>query len=258
LIKFEFEESQRRYDSGSQMAKAWTERWAADWLYCMNCGHERIHQLPSNMPVADFFCSGCGDQYELKSQKKAFGRKVADGAYETKINRLVSDTGPNLILLRYDLPSRSVVSVDAVPKHFFVPSVIEKRKPLAATARRAGWIGSNILLERIPQSGMIPIVRSGMPVARDDVLAQWKSTTFLAKQKPEARGWLVDVMRCVDSIGQDEFSLAQIYSFENELGRIYPENNNIRAKIRQQLQILRDTGYIEFAGAGEYRHKARS
>jgi len=36
-----------------------------------------------------------------------------------------------------------------VPKYFFVPGVIEKRKPLSATARRAGWIGCNIVLKSI-------------------------------------------------------------------------------------------------------------
>ncbi|SRR6266436_6271728 len=29
-----------------------------------------------------------------------------------------------------------------VPKHFFVREIIEERKPLAVTARRAGWVGS--------------------------------------------------------------------------------------------------------------------
>ena len=32
-------------------------------------------------------------------------------------------------------------------------------------------------------------------------------------------------------------------------------NNNIEAKIRQQLQILRNKGIIEFLGRGHYRKK---
>jgi len=31
------------------------------------------------------------------------------------------------------------------------------------------------------------------------------------------------------------------------------ENKNIEAKIRQQLQFLRDKGFIEFLGRGKYR-----
>lgn len=34
---------------------------------------------------------------------------------------------------------------------------------------------------------------------------------------------------------------------------MYPENQHIRAKIRQQMQVLRDEGFIEFLGNGEYR-----
>jgi len=33
----------------------------------------------------------------------------------------------------------------------------------------------------------------------------------------------------------------------------YPKNNNIRAKMRQQLQVLCDLGYLEFLGTGTYR-----
>ena len=32
-----------------------------------------------------------------------------------------------------------------------------------------------------------------------------------------------------------------------------PQNHNVEAKIRQQLQILRDLGFIEFLGKGQYR-----
>jgi type II restriction enzyme len=42
-----------------------------------------------------------------------------------------------------------------VPKYFFVSEIIEKRKPLSITARRAGWTGSNILFSKIPNSGKI-------------------------------------------------------------------------------------------------------
>jgi len=40
----------------------------------------------------------------------------------------------------------------------FPPSAIIKRNPLAPTARRAGWIGCNIALNRIPFEARIAIV----------------------------------------------------------------------------------------------------
>ena len=41
--------------------------------------------------------------------------------------------------------------------------------------------------------------------------------------------------------------------FEKVLEMKYPSNHNIRPKIRQQLQVLRDRGIIEFLGNGNYR-----
>jgi len=47
-------------------------------------------------------------------------------------------------------------------------------------------------------------------------------------------------MNCIESLNKNEFSLQEIYKFENDLKVLHPENNNIKAKIRQQLQFLRD------------------
>ena len=142
-MKLGFEEVQLGYTSGSQKARVWTEQWVSQQLYCPNCGNPRITQLPANLPVADFFCPKCNDQFELKSQKKDFGAKVADGAYHTKCERLVSSTNPNLLLLSYDLADAAVRNVSVVPKHFFVPDIVERRKPLAKTARRTDRQGHN-------------------------------------------------------------------------------------------------------------------
>lgn len=44
----------------------------------------------------------------------------------------------------------------------------------------------------------------------------------------------------------DLFTLQQVYEFESELSRLHPENSHVRARIRQALQIMRDSGYIWF------------
>lgn len=252
-MKFGFEEAQTKYSSGSQRARIWTEQWVTQWIYCPNCASSHVTQFPANLPVADFLCSNCNDQFELKSQKKTFGAKVADGAYFTKLERLASSTNPNLILLNYDLVRMAVLNVFMVPKHFFIPDIIEKRNPLALTARRAGWIGSNILLGRIPDSGRIHIVRNGVAVPKETVFAQWQKTLFLRQEDADARGWLIEVMKCVDLIGSPEFDIEQIYAFEGRLSSLYPNNRNVRPKIRQQLQRLRDNRYLDFVSRGRYR-----
>jgi type II restriction enzyme len=203
--------------------------------------------------VADFFCAACSEEYELKSQKTKFGSRVTDGAFRTMCERLAASNNPNLLLLNYDLANLSVRSVFVVPKHFFVREIIEKRKPLAPTARRAGWIGCNILLNQIPDSGKIFFVRDRRPQSRDSVLAQWKHTLFLREQTVDGRGWLIEVMKCVELIRKESFGLDDVYAFENRLSAIFPNNKHVKDKIRQQLQFLRDRGYVEFVSRGQYR-----
>jgi type II restriction enzyme len=248
-----FEESQTPFDSGSQNARTWTEQWVRNEVYCPNCGNTTITRFAANRPVADFFCSGCKEEYELKSQKRKFGAKVLDGAYRTMCERLAASNNPNLFLLNYDLQRMRVVNLFAVPKQFFIREIIEERKPLASTSRRAGWIGCNILLAEIPASGKIHIVKDSQLQPRESVLAQWKKTLFLRDEGAEARGWLIDVMRCVETIGRKEFELEDVYAFEDRLRRLYPNNMHVRQKIRQQLQVLRDRGYLDFVSRGYYR-----
>ncbi|TIV75524.1 MAG: restriction endonuclease, partial [Mesorhizobium sp.] len=54
-------------------------------------------------------------------------------------------------------------------------------------------------------------------------------------------------------IGTVEFDIEQVYSFERRLSALYPHNRNVRPKIRQQLQVLRDSGYLDFVSRGRYR-----
>ncbi len=58
---------------------------------------------------------------------------------------------------------------------------------------------------------------------------------------------------CLESLGKPEFTLDEVYAFERHLGELYPGNQNVKPKIRQQLQYLRDRGFIEFVSRGSYR-----
>jgi type II restriction enzyme len=252
-MRLGFEETQSSYTSGSQNARVWTEAWVSAWAYCPHCGNAKMSQFANNKPLADFHCTTCKEEFELKSQKNKFSAKIADGAYKTKCERLASDNNPNLLLMNYDLKSFAVVNLFIIPKHFFVRNIIEERKPLKATARRAGWVGSNILLSEVPGSGKIHIVRNGVIRPKDLVLGDWQKTLFLRDQSLEARGWLLDVMKCVESLGKRDFTLDEVYAFERHLGDLYPGNQNVKPKIRQQLQYLRDRGFIDFVSRGNYR-----
>jgi type II restriction enzyme len=252
-----FQEDSVPYEGQTQRARFWTENWVAAQLYCLNCGRASINKLPNNQPVADFQCPDCREEYELKSQAGKIGGRIVDGAHKSMLERLAADNNPNLVLLAYNRPERSVTDLAVVPKQFFVPEIIEGRKPLAPTAKRAGWIGCNILLNRIPDAGKIVIVRNGVLEAREVVLEKWRQICFVREQSTAARGWLLEVMKCVEDIRQNEFELADVYRFEPRLQSLYPGNQHVREKMRQQLQALRDGGFIEFLGRGKYRLRLR-
>ena len=242
------------YKSTSQKARVLTEHWVNNSIFCPNCGELDIDKYPNNRPVADFYCSNCKEEYELKSKQNTIGTKVLDGAYHTMIERLTSSNNPNFFLLNYDLSNFSVTNFFVIPKHFFVPEIIEKRKPLSLSARRAGWIGCNILLNSIPQTGKIFFVHNRQVEPKEKVLAKWKKTLFLREEKEiSTKGWLLDVMRSIEKLGKREFTLDDVYVFEKELSKIHPENKHIKDKIRQQLQVLRDKGYLEFVSRGYYQ-----
>jgi len=65
--------------------------------------------------------------------------------------------------------------------------------------------------------------------------------------------WKKDVFECLLEIDADIFSLEEVYSFEKRLKHLHPNNRNVKPKIRQQLQYLRDIGLIQFAKPGLYK-----
>jgi len=242
------------YKSQSQKARILTENWVDNQIYCPNCGHLNIDKYPNNQPVADFYCPNCREDYELKSKQGSIGIKIVDGAYRTMMERLRSSGNPNLFLLSYDFSTFNIYNFLVVPKHFFIPGIIEKRRPLAQTARRAGWVGCNIVLQNLPSAGKIFFVKNSVIEPKEKVISQWQKTLFLREEKEiSAKGWLLDIMMCVEKLGRKDFLLDDVYIFENELSKLHPENKHIKDKIRQQLQILRDKKYLKFIARGKYR-----
>lgn len=240
------------YKSGSQIARVLTEDWLARNMYCPVCGKNRIRKAEPNAPVKDYVCESCYSQYELKSQRSVsdvFPKSVADGVYATMISRITSLDNPSFFFMHYD--RYEVNNLIIVPKCFFTPEIIFKRKPLSDSARRAGWEGCNILLGNIPSIAKIAVVRNGEPLKVEAVVKEYKRVYDLQTGTLEGRGWLVDVLNCIERLDHN-FTLNQMYGFSQELSVKHPDNKFIQVKIRQQLQILRDKGIIEFNGRGQY------
>lgn len=238
------------YKSNSQKARVMTEFWTWENIYCPNCGDQIFH-YKNNKPVADFYCDNCKEDYELKSWLSLWN-KITDWAYSTMIERLQCNQNPNFFFLNYS-KSFEINNFVVIPKHYFTQDIVEQRKPLPITARRAGWVGCNILLSPIPESWKIYYIKNWLLSEKEKVLKDWKKTLFLKDDDIKSKWWIIDVMKCIETLNQKDFTLKELYRYEKILKDKYPNNNHVKDKIRQQLQLLRDKWYLEFVSNWKYR-----
>lgn len=237
--------------SKSQIARRITEGWASENLYCVSCDSNCVQPTPHNTQAVDLRCPGCSAGFQLKAGLTWNERRIPDAGYNAMMRALASDCVPNLLVMQYSTDWR-VKNLMMVPSFFFTPAAVERRKPLAATARRAGWIGCNILLSEIADIGKIRVISNGEIVNASEVRKQYAEIRPLAAVDVRLRGWTLDVLRLLKAKTADHFSIAEAYELGPELAELYPKNKNIKAKIRQQLQVLRDLRFLRFLGSGEY------
>jgi type II restriction enzyme len=196
--------------------------------------------------------------YQLKSKSGPFGQRVQNSAYEPKMRAIRQGKAPHYAFLQYSRETWRVTDLFIVPGHFFTPALIERRGPLATTARRAGRVGSNILLQALPSEARLDVVIDGRVRPSAEVRGAWSRFAFRESDQRARGGWGAAVLASVRVLqkkaGIAEFSLQGFYQrFEAELGSRFPANRNVQAKIRQQLQVLRDGAVLEFIGRGRYR-----
>ena len=241
-----------RYKSATQKARVISEEWTERNAFCCSCGGTIVRE-PNNARVLDFTCLKCHNDFELKSTRGNFSSKLPDGAFRSMMARLSDISSPDFFFLTYDVKSSCVTNFFAVPTYFLDATVIEKREPLSPSARRAGWVGCNIVMNRIPEAGKVFYVRNRQILQRSAIIETWGRAAFLRRGGSlETRRWTLEILRIVESLNAREFTLQRIYDFETHLKQQFTRNNFIRAKIRQQLQVLRDAGLIVFEGRGRY------
>jgi len=242
----------RRYMNPAQRARVLTQAWIGENMYCPSCEAERIEQVPEGEKVIDFVCPDCYEPFQLKSKKDKFHGRVVDAAYKPMVDAIENGCVPNFLFLNYSSDLWRVRDLFLVPRYFVSLSAIERRKKLRSSARRAGWQGCNILLDRLPQEARIYVISEYEAIPSNDVRNRWRQFSFLKQASPSSRGWTTDVLACVRKLGQDTFTLSDVYGFEDYLSGLHPLNKNVRPKIRQQLQVLKDHGVIKFLGNGRY------
>ncbi|WP_026905469.1 DpnI domain-containing protein [Pedobacter glucosidilyticus] len=240
------------YTSNSQIARILTENWVLNNSYCPSCGNLPLKEFENNRPVADFYCKKCKEEFELKSKSGKISNTITDGAYSSMIERINSENNPNFFFLTYT-KQWTVNDFLIIPKQFFTSEIIIPRPPLSQSARRAGWIGCNIDISKVAEAGKVFLIKNAKIINHDLVKETFNKTLFLRTKSKDVKGWILDTLKCVDNINKEVFSLDEMYQFEEKLKLKYPNNNFIRDKLRQQLQILRDKGIIEFIGRGKYK-----
>jgi type II restriction enzyme len=192
---------------------------------------------------------------QLKSKSSPIGDRIVDAAYEAMKRAILEDSTPNLYALHYERASWRVRNLILVPHFAFSISAIEARPPLAAHARRAGWVGCNIVLKNIPPDARISLVSDGVPALPASVRKNFSRLKPLEEISTKERGWTLDVLRALRSLGKVEFTNDDVYAFAPQLERLHPNNRHVRDKIRQQLQVLRDRGFLVQVGRGVWALK---
>jgi len=213
------------YKSGSQRTRVVTESWGEHNLYCPNCLSPKLNRLAHNTQASDFCCPDCRFCFQLKGQKTPIGGSITDGAYDAMMRAICTDAAPSYYFMHYDLQTWTVRNLLLVPHFAFPPSAIVKRNPLSATARRAGWIGCNFALDRIPADARIEIVSTRKnPVSANKVFSETNQSLLtsapteiritppeevrekfrrikpLAELSINQRGWTLDVLNIVRRI----------------------------------------------------------
>lgn len=239
------------YSSRTQQARRISEDWVARNCYCLRCDSDRISPTRANTHSKDFVCESCSHGYELKSKCGTFSTRILDGAYGAMLQTIRDGRTPSFLLLEYS-KQWSIEGVRVIHHSLITENSIIPRKPLAVTARRAGWIGCSISLSAIAIQGQISVLREGVMEPRSVPRKRFAKLEKISALPGETRSWAATVLQMTNRIRSERFSLEDMYRFESELEVLYPNNQNIRPKIRQQLQVLRDAGLINFIGRGAY------
>jgi HKD family nuclease len=106
------------------------------------------------------------------------------------------------------------------------------------------------ILEKVPKTQPIILPEISIQQSNEQVEV---FTGGISSILASLQGWKREVFLCLQEINKSIFTLQDVNSFAPYLQNIFPDNNNIEAKIRQQLQILRDIGLVEFLGGGTYK-----
>lgn len=128
---------------------------------CPRCNKRRhLTRLPTNFQCADVICKFCGFLAQVKATTLPKGSshlppRILGAAWGPQHEQIVAGIYHGLYVVGFSAAGR-LVRIDYVPAHVLqaTPQAFEPRKPLSATAKRAGWRGFIYNLEKLPAIGV--------------------------------------------------------------------------------------------------------
>ena len=137
--------------------------------------------------------------------------------------------------------------------------------------RRAGWVGCNIALNRVPVEARISVVTASEVSPEKEVREQFRRVKPLKDISVKQRGWTLDVLNAIRRLDKAEFTTTAAYAFTRELEQLHPDNSDRHreqaapSKITPQTTrgrnppaipqcgILRDAGLLLHVERGVWR-----
>lgn len=129
---------------------SWGEELVRKSTPCLRCKRKRsLRRLPTNFKCADIICDFCGYLAQVKTTDVAdvdqLPKTLLGAAWAPQYERMQAGIYFPLFIVLTTRDHRQK-SIFYLPADLQGPEVFVKRKPLSATARRAGWQGYMIRL----------------------------------------------------------------------------------------------------------------
>ncbi|MGC8485772.1 MAG: DpnI domain-containing protein [Candidatus Baltobacteraceae bacterium] len=141
-VRLDFGEA-AAYSSARQVARVAVEAWAARNIRCWRCSSSLL-LLPANTALIDAVCSNAGHEVQVKAVAGVARDHILGAAYQPLRSRLERAGLPDYLIVSYDRPRAAVLLAEFIDGNAITAERVLERTPLAATARRAGWVGSTL------------------------------------------------------------------------------------------------------------------
>lgn len=159
LDEFIFQVKQNTdWKSESRIIGEACEDFVKNKIKCIRCDdYANFEKCKTNQKSIDLICINCNQKYQIKAKnvtqrqvdnilfKKQF--KTIGGEYSTTLNN-INEKIDYLIVL-YEKHCYNILSILYIKNENVNSDCIIPRKPLSATAKRAGWQGCSIVFDHV-------------------------------------------------------------------------------------------------------------